>query len=108
MKKEIRITLDEVIRLIKNNVDINYDLSYEKHDVEDREYFIENVYYTYIREVNCKNELNLKYINCALMGNLASWYSSVLCVDKVAPSSYRNEVVAYIEKLFKDKYEVQS
>lgn len=106
MGKEIRITLDETLELVNCVVDVKYDLPKDKWSIHDREEFIKQVYYTYIREVKANNKLYLDYLDSALSSNLASWFTNTLSYEKKAPLRYRGDVIYYIEELFKERYEV--
>lgn len=105
--KEIKITLDETIKIINSYVDNRFDLLQDKYSVESRKEFITQVYYTYIREVKANNKLCLKYIDSALQGNLASWYANTLSYEKSTPKNYRVECIRYIQDLFVERYEVE-
>jgi len=106
MGKEIRITPNETLELVSRVVDVKYDLPKDKWSKHDREEFIKQVYYTYIREVKADNKLYLDYLDSALSGNLASWFANTLSYEKKAPLRYRGDVIYCIEKLFKERYEV--
>ena len=106
MGKEIRITLNETLELVSRVVDVKYDLPKDKWSIHDREEFIKQVYYTYLREVKANNKLYLNYINSALHGNLAHWYSDTLSYEKKAPFIYREDVIKFIDCLFRESYEV--
>ena len=105
--KEIKITLDEVLYLVKRDIDSKYDLLNDDYSIFARRDFITQVYYTYMREVKADNKLHLKFIDSALEGNLASWYYSTLSYNEKAPFEYRQNVVKFIEYLFKEVYEVE-
>ena len=107
MDKEIRITLDEIIKSINNDVDSRFDLLQDKYSIESRKEFITQVYYTYIREVKANNKLCLRYIDSSLQGNLASWYANTLSYEKSTPKNYRVECIRYIQDLFVERYEVE-
>lgn len=104
MTKEIRVTFEDVIRMVDIIVNPKYDLPQDNQSIKDRLEFTKQVYYTYIREVKADNTLYLDYIDSALQGNLAHWYANTLSYEQKAPIRYRGDVIHCIEELFKNRY----
>lgn len=99
------------------------DLPQDRFAKETRKKYVENVYYSYARELkpightdadgklkvygdDSKNEMYLetKYISSALQGNLSGWYANEIKIDTYAPRDWRLEVEKMVDNKFKAAY----